>query len=190
MFRFDPVRSSWDEIGNSRSKDKKMFRTCTLLDQSMSKERRNTLIMNPQSPSQQHASSLVGSPTPILQSRSSSIMDRKRNSTPHRSMHDVTNVSQKQSVLRVNDETISNLRNFNRDKYTVFETHRAMTELKDRYTKSCRDLVSQSRKSPNPRPGPIPARLPLAGVLARQRLQSAQHSRPSTSGTSTNANDR
>ena len=69
-------------------------------------------------------------------------MDRKRNSTPHRSMHDVTNVSHKQSVLRVNDETISNLRNFNRDKYTVFETHRAMTELKDRYTKSCRDLVS------------------------------------------------
>ena len=57
-----------------------------------------------------------------------------------------------------------------------------MTELKDRYTKSCRDLVAQSRKSPNPRPGPIPARLPIAGVIARQRMQSACYSRVSLAG--------
>ena len=76
--------------------------------------------------------------------------------------------STRQSVLRVDDDTIARMRNFGRDKIKVFETHRAMNEIRDRYTQSCRDIVAMSRRSPNPRPGPIPARLPIAGIFKRQ----------------------
>lgn len=79
------------------------------------------------------------------------------------------------SNLQVNDMSVlsGGRHRMNQEQFKVFETHRAMTELRHIYTKSCRDIVSGRRKSPNPRPGPIPAPLSLSGVMHRKRLSSA-----------------
>jgi len=64
-----------------------------------------------------------------------------------------------------------------RTMFRVFDSVDATSELKQVYTKSCRDIVRNCRKSSNPRPGPIPSKLPLKGVLDRMRGQSARSAR-------------
>ena len=49
----------------------------------------------------------------------------------------------------------------------ILDQHRAITDMRNMFTKSCREIVAKARKSPNPRPGPIPALMPMAGVLRR-----------------------
>mmetsp|Transcript_1785 Transcript_1785/g.2528 ORF Transcript_1785/g.2528 Transcript_1785/m.2528 type:complete len:235 (+) Transcript_1785:783-1487(+) len=158
IFKLNVDCNEWEEIGNSLVRPR-MFRTCTILENEQMSKKNSLLDATFQS---------NGHMTPIQPSRSSSMMDhRKYDSTPNRS-----NIEPQQMMggLRVTEESLTHLKNYSRDKFKVFETYRAMTELKDLYTRSCRNLVSKSRKSPNPRPGPIPAPLPYAGVLARLRL--------------------
>ena len=78
------------------------------------------------------------------------------------------------SNLNVNDSTqMSGRYRMNKEQFKVFETARAMSELRHVYTKSCRDIVASCRKPSNPGPGPIPAPLSLMGIMHRQRLRSA-----------------
>ena len=62
--------------------------------------------------------------------------------------------------------------------FRVFDNAFMMEDARSMYTRSCRDIVKKCRKPSNPaNPGPIPALLPLKGVLERTRLASANGGR-------------
>ena len=78
------------------------------------------------------------------------------------------------SSLRTSDNSILSKRQMKMAQLRVFDTSLLRKNLRNEFTKSCRDIVAMCKKSSNPRPGPIPAPTPLVEVIQKYRAKSAR----------------